>query len=438
MKRKLLSMILTASLAATVLAGCGTSNTNKTSESNTSTESSNKKVTLRVAWWGNQTRNDVTKKVMDAYTQKNPNVTFEPEFYDWSGYWDKLATQSAANSMPDIMQMDYSYIGQYVSKKLLANLNSYVSSGKINLKDVNENEIVGGKISGGLYGISLGTNALATIYDPAVLAKAGVTIPTNWTWEDYQNIANKVAQSTGVKTDIALYTDPHMLLSYLAREQGKTMFSKDGTSLGIDSKIVQNSFELQLNLLKSGATPKPDVYLNQTAGNDTLSKGVTGIQFLWSNQLVSAVNNAKKPMQLALMPASKDAKQKPLYLKPSMFFSVSDKSTSKDASAKFIDYFTNDVDANKILLAERGVPISTKVRDAIKSLVSKESQQTFDYIALAEKNTSAIDAPEPTGASEVSALYKSITDEVLYQKTSPKDAADKFVKGANDILAKNK
>lgn len=435
MKRKLLAMILSASLAASLFAGC--SSTKKPSDSAKSDDSANKKVTLRLAWWGNQTRNDLTKKVTDAYTAKNPNVTFELEFSDWAGYWDKLATQSAANSLPDVIQMDYSYIGQYVDKKLLYNFNSAISSGKLNLKDVNENEISGGKINGGMYGISLGTNALATIYDPAALTKAGITVPQTWTWQEYQDDAIKLAK-TGIKTDIALYTDPHMLLSYLAREKGKTMFSKDGTSLGIDSTIVQSSLEFQLNLLKAGATPKPDAYLNATAGNDTLSKGTTAIQFLWSNQLVNAVTLAKKPMALALMPADKGDTQKPLYLKPSMFFSVSDKSANKDASVKFIDYFTNDLDANKILLAERGVPVVAKVRDTIKPLVTKEVQQTFDYVALAEKNSSTIDAPEPAGAAEVSTLYKSLTDEVLYEKTSPKDAADKFVKGANDILAKNK
>ena len=42
------------------------------------------KITIRVAWWGNQTRNDLTVKALDLYTEKHPNVTFETEPSSWT------------------------------------------------------------------------------------------------------------------------------------------------------------------------------------------------------------------------------------------------------------------------------------------------------------------------------------------------------------------
>jgi multiple sugar transport system substrate-binding protein len=44
------------------------------------------KVTLRLAWWGNPTRDERTLKVVDLYQQMNPNVTIEPETINWAGY----------------------------------------------------------------------------------------------------------------------------------------------------------------------------------------------------------------------------------------------------------------------------------------------------------------------------------------------------------------
>ena len=46
-------------------------------------------VTLKLFWWGNQVRNDLTQQVIDLYMKDNPNVTIMPEFTDWNGYWDK-------------------------------------------------------------------------------------------------------------------------------------------------------------------------------------------------------------------------------------------------------------------------------------------------------------------------------------------------------------
>ncbi|MGO1285555.1 MAG: ABC transporter substrate-binding protein, partial [Brachybacterium sp.] len=50
---------------------------------------------LRVAWWGNPTRDQNTQDVAAAYEEVAPDVTLSLEPGEWSGYWDKLATQTA-------------------------------------------------------------------------------------------------------------------------------------------------------------------------------------------------------------------------------------------------------------------------------------------------------------------------------------------------------
>ena len=109
------------------------------------------KVILRLAWWGNPTRDARTLKAVEMYMAKNPQVTIETETTGWAGYWD--------NNLPDIIQHDYAYISQYAQKDLLLALDSYVTSDQINLKKVDDNFISGGRVDGKLYGINLGTNA---------------------------------------------------------------------------------------------------------------------------------------------------------------------------------------------------------------------------------------------------------------------------------------
>ncbi len=47
------------------------------------------------------------------YTAKNPNITFQATPSGWDGYFDKISAQAAGDTMPDIMQMDYSFISTY-------------------------------------------------------------------------------------------------------------------------------------------------------------------------------------------------------------------------------------------------------------------------------------------------------------------------------------
>ena len=76
---------------------------------------------LTMAWWGNQVRNERTQQALDAYKEES-GITVSGQFYQWGDYWSKMATSAAGKKMPDVIQMDMSYIQQYVDKGQLLDL----------------------------------------------------------------------------------------------------------------------------------------------------------------------------------------------------------------------------------------------------------------------------------------------------------------------------
>lgn len=40
-------------------------------------------ITLRIAWWGDQTRHDLTNEVIEMFTEQNPHIKLEPEYASW-------------------------------------------------------------------------------------------------------------------------------------------------------------------------------------------------------------------------------------------------------------------------------------------------------------------------------------------------------------------
>ena len=124
--KKLISVALAAMMALTAFSGCS-------KKPASSSQASEGKAALTFVWWGNQTRNDRTQKLISQYESQNPNVTITAQFTDWNSYWNKLATQEAANSTPDIIQMDYTYIDQYVGKKLLLDMTPYTKNGTLDV-----------------------------------------------------------------------------------------------------------------------------------------------------------------------------------------------------------------------------------------------------------------------------------------------------------------
>ena len=118
--------------------------------------------------------------------------TCEGEPGVWAGYWDKLATQTAANDMPDIIQMDLAYIAEYGGRGALLDLSKQKG---LDLAAFDKNTLASGQYSGKQYGISTGQNALAVFANVNVFKKAGVAIPddTKWTWDDFAKTAQAVA-----------------------------------------------------------------------------------------------------------------------------------------------------------------------------------------------------------------------------------------------------
>ena len=77
---------------------------------------------LRLAWWGNPTRDESTKEVVEAFEEVDDSISVSLEPGEWSGYWDKLATQTAGGDTPDVIQMDEKYIAEYGGRGALLNL----------------------------------------------------------------------------------------------------------------------------------------------------------------------------------------------------------------------------------------------------------------------------------------------------------------------------
>lgn len=447
---KRIVLILFALTLVFSLAACGnngdsgndSNNTNTSSNSNNTNSSGNvdkedkpEEVTLRMAWWGSQPRHDYTLEVIDLYEQQNPHVTIEPEYAGWPDYWKKLGPQAAANELPDILQMDLSYLAQYGEKNQLADLTPFLNE-QIDVSNISDSVVSGGSLGDQLYGFNLGVNAIGFHYDPALLKQAGVdSIPDDWTWSDYTDMAQKAADA-GLLMDSGMQAD--VFFNYYLRTQGKTLYSADGSSLGYeDDQLFIDHFGQLADLVEKGAIPTPDVR-DQIVGNVEMEPVVKneGIGvWQWSNQFGGLQQVADRPMEMAPMPGP--GMEKGLFLKPSMFFSIAENSKVKEEAAKFISFFVNNEEANAIIKGDRGVPGSSVVKESLKPLLTEQQAQVFDYISWAQEHSSPLDPVSPVGAGEVIALLDDITEELFFGEVTIEEAAAEFKTEANKILSNN-
>ena len=450
MKFKKIAAATMAGAMALSLAACGGSNTASASsaagaaaseaaaDSNTSGE---KKLT--VTWWGNQTRNERTISTLNLYAEQNAGVTFDPQVAEWADYWNKLATASAGKALPDIIQMDYKYLDQYIKNGLLTDLTPYVEDGTLDVSNIDEGILNAGKGSdGGLYAICIGENAPALVYNKTLLDENGITVKDNMTVDEFKALCKEVYEKTGYKSNY-YYNQGENNLEYVLRAKDITLFEngKLGAASADDFNQYFGVFE---DGIKEGWMLSASSFAERNIGTIEQDPLVYGSDpanrswctFLWTNSLSAIQAAAPEGMELGITTWPSDDAKKSNYLKPGQFFCVSSDSKDPVEAAKVIDFFTNSVDANKILLAERGVPASTVVADAIAPDLDAGTQSGMAFIKnVIAPNCSQINAAPPEGTSEVVNLLKQLEEQLCYGQITAQEASEQFFTQGNAFLA---
>lgn len=436
-----MSKLVVIILIAGLLAACASNSSNSGADQTAGNQKNGETKTdaaieLRMSWWGSQNRHDRTLQVIDLFQQQHPNIKIIPEFSGWDGYMDKLATQAAGRNLPDIIQMGIEHIGEYVARDLIADLQPYVQSGVLNLSDVDEVYLSGGRVGEGLYAVNIGTNALAMAVDPSMFAQAGVPLPQpGYTWDDFMDVARSLKQQLG--SDI--YVRPlseidgiHAFRHYL-RNHGYALYANDGGLGYDDDKLLADFFRMWDTLYKEGVLAPPELTsTEQGLENSLIVNGQSPNHMIWTNQIVALTQAAGRPLEMVLLPGIEGG-QHGHYLKPGQFLAATTHSKHPEAVAAFIDFFTNSLEANDILAGERGVPIATNVREHLYTSLDDTNKLMFDYLDTVAQY--AGDVPyDPPGSGSLLQAFDRIFDGIRYGQHTPEQAAELFRNEANSVL----
>ena len=438
------------------LTACGSSNepaaTASTDSGNTAATTADNSgsaaagnVSMTFTWWGNQTRNERTQAALDLYSEQNPGVTFDTQPAEWNDYWTKLSTLAAGNSLPECLQMDYSYLAQYVAADLLVDLTPYVEDGTLDVSNVSQSILDAASIDGKLYAICAGMNAPSLFYNKTLLDSLGITVKDNMTIDEFEAVAREVYEKSGVKTDLP-YSAGDNYLPYAMRSHDVVkLFNEDSLNV-TDAASLVPGFQIYEDGVKDGWIIGADVHAELTSNSVEQSPLVyfsseatqSWCGFFWSNQLSAMVAAAPEGMEIGITTWPSENPQKSNFLKPSQFFAVSRDAGENEAEAvKVVNYLLNSEDANKILLGERGVPASSVVASAIAPLQDETAQVVTKYVNdVVTPNCSAISPAIPDGANEVYDYYNQLVDKILYGQMTAQEAAEDLFKMGNQIMSR--
>lgn len=211
MKKRFLSLLLTAVMVGTMLMGCGTSNetkdVDKQGESNQTAEEGATEVDYSgadpqlakhlkiLSIWAEDYDNGVLiTNLLKRYKEEvNPNFTYEYELVSADDLRMKIATLAASNDLPDIFVYE---AGKPLSELIEADkvLDVGAELDKLGVSDhMNDSAVSLLKQlseTDKLYDLPLGLNVEGFWYNKDLFAQAGVEAPT--TWDEFEVVLEKL------------------------------------------------------------------------------------------------------------------------------------------------------------------------------------------------------------------------------------------------------
>lgn len=448
-KKRIFASLAATMMVAGLLAGCG-GGTSSTAASGDGTASAatgeaadaaaasgdSGKTVLNVLWWGSQTRHEQTTAMLEKFEELNPDIDVVMDYSDWDGYWTKLPAQVAGGQTPDVFQMDYAYLSQYVENGVLADLTPYIEDGSLDMSNVEQSIIDSGSVDGKTYAISTGTNAPVMLYRKDITDELGIEMPMNPTMSEYCEISKQVYEATGLR-DTFITGCTAANLNFYLRNYGMNFYNDAGDGLGFDDpQYLVDMWQLALDAQNEGWGMKPG---EETATTDFDSM----VNDAWSrqqnsNELQAYRDATGKDISMVMIPTTEDATIPNSYLKPAMYWCVGADSDVKDAAIRFIDFFTNNEACYDIVGIERAVPISSAMREYVAPTLDEVGQEVvefIDYVSQPDK-ASPIMNPDPSASTEVEELMDQYSEQVRYGEiTDLATTAQQFMDEANQILA---
>ncbi|MGI8457536.1 MAG: ABC transporter substrate-binding protein [Propionibacteriaceae bacterium] len=395
--------------------------------SNSSAVSADGSADLQFTWWGNPVRNKNTTDAIDAYTAANPKVKIAAQPGEWASYWDKLATQTAGNTSPDIIQMDMNYISEYGSRNALLDLEKYGAD----VSKFAPGTVDSGRIDGKLVGINAGINTPTILANPKVFEKAKIDLPddTTWTWESMKELSAELTAKAG--SGIVGMTSPFndALFSAFLRQHGKQLFT--ATGLGFEAADVVPWMELMKSYEQAKAIPSAAQITEEASKSldqGMLATGKAGMSMFWSNQ-VEAVNEASGgDMTILRFPSmTGKATDRKAWYKASMLWSASSRSKDPEAAVAVINWWVNSQKCADICLAERGMPPNTEIKAYVLPKLSKTQQAVAKFLDdIQPELGDTPPAPLPGGGNTLADVLVRHQTDVLFGRASASDAATQF------------
>ncbi len=384
MFKKAVAVLLSASMAMS-LAACGGSGAAETTQAagseeaatteaaadettaeaaegeSTADAASGDQVTIRMSWWGGDSRHEQTLAAVDAFMKKYPNIKVETEYGAWNGWTEKVSTALVAGTAPDVMQVNWNWLYQFSNDgSKFADLNEF--SDIIDFSNYDESTLKSCYVADKQQALPISTTGKCFYWNKSTFDKAGIAIPT--TFDELIEAGHVFQEKLGDDYyPMAMFEYERMLLMvyYLESKYAKDWVVDNVVNYTVDEVVDGLNW---INSLEENHV-LPSIQHLKSQGAETIEKNPDWMNgkyagfYEWDSAQAKFDEALEGDQEFVLgdFITGFDNPVAGLY-KISQAWAIAESSENKEAAATLINFLVTDPEAVKILGTERGIPVN--------------------------------------------------------------------------------
>lgn len=399
-------------------------------------------ITLRFSWWGGEERLAATLDVIKQFEELNPNIKIEPEYGSSDGYADKLATQLASGTAPDIIQIDPGLMPALVSDETNYFLDLNTSSFNFSNFDENYYKLrINGFYDGKQLGIPTGISGGAVLVNQGLADQIGIDFHTQYTWDDIFDWAKKVREYDDSMYLICSNKDyvANILANNYAKQlSGKTFINEETKEINLTSEQWQEVYTFVKRLYDEEVIA-PASYSAAYSGDNMQSdpnwiagKYVCSFTYMSTMETLAAAN-ADAEYTAGLFPLYKGSDVDAWNANCPQIIAINAKSKNPEAAVEFLDYFFNNEKAMETLGCTRSVPPTAKAREictadgSLSKLLSEAADVAGSYSGMVDDKYFS--------AAEAKQIVTDEVEAVGFGVTTPESASEETISLLNNYIS---
>jgi multiple sugar transport system substrate-binding protein len=241
----------------------------------------NEPVTVTFASWvGEQ---EGMQKLAEKFHELHPNITIDFQDAPAEEITDKLLTQVAGGTAPDVAYLDQGAVGDFASRNALLALDDYVAlSQAVKSDDYVPAWREAASYQGKLYGLPLDGETTGLFYRTDLFEAAGIAEPPK-TWQEFEAAAKKLTNKAEKKYGFILFATEAAYYWYpWLWQAGGRLLSEDGKQIAFNSDEGRRAAEFYVGLREYA----PEDFFNSNSydgrvafANGTVAMYVAGAWF---------------------------------------------------------------------------------------------------------------------------------------------------------------